>query len=321
MRNIEKDDSCAVFFLNVWTSPAKTDVIWPEKETYENIIDYRDNQMGSYFFSCQMENDPVPPEERTFDPKDFRYYEVEKELDKNGKPQEFYVCGEEKTGQDDSGMPIFRYRKIPVKETTIHLTVDPAFGLKAHNDHVGMIVAAHWIEPKSKMRWMIVLETVREKMDTAGLIRNIDAKAAKYGLKRVHIEYHGLQTQIMEQAIENARYSGRFNLEVIGIKRMESPFVGKIRVTRLEPYYETHRIWHSQSMRNGDLEQELLGFVGGMSRGASDDLADAMSDQCDIGHRRKVTDYNQQEGAQKMDGFGKWTQWNQREDKDLWRRI
>jgi len=319
LANIETDDRCAVFFLSVWEDERKIEVIWPEKEPVENIEFYR-SDWGSYFFSCQMENDPVPPEERTFDPKDFRYYRVAKELNSRGKPEKYYICGEEKTGEDNNGRPVMQMRKIPVAETTIHMTVDPAFGIKAHNDHVGMVIAAHWINPKTKMRWIIVLKTVRQKMTTSQLIRKIEQHAAEFGLKKVYVEYHGLQGQIMEQATANARWAGRLNLTIEPIRRMEQPLMGKVRVTKLEPYYETYRIWHAEHMRGGILEQELLGFVGGMSRGMSDDVADAMSDHCDIGHSRKLVDFDPTAGAKKMDNFAGWDKWT-REDRNLWRVI
>jgi len=47
LANIEMDDKCAVFLLDVWANEGKTQVLWPEKEPVENIKDYRD-QWGSY---------------------------------------------------------------------------------------------------------------------------------------------------------------------------------------------------------------------------------------------------------------------------------
>ena len=116
-------------------------------------------------------------------------------------------------------------------------------------------------------------------------------------------------------------WAGQMNIEIIKIQRGSEQFVGKARVLRLEPYYESHRIWHPFSIRNGVLEQELLGFVGGMSRGASDDLADAMSDHCDFPYTRKMPDFDPVKNAKRMDKDTIWTDWNNTGDKDLWRRI
>jgi hypothetical protein len=316
--NIEKEDKCAVFIMDVWANQERTEVIWPEKETFENIIDYRDNQMGSYFFSCQFENDPVPPEDRTFDPKNFRYYTIETELGKRG-PEKFYVCGEEKIGENNEGHPLFRYRKIPVAEVKNIMTIDPAFGIKPHNDYVGIVVCGHWIDPTTRRRWLIVLETVRDKLTPTQFQRRVEMLCQKWDVRQVGIEVHGLQ-QHTEQVKGVQSWAGQMNIKIVPISRGSETFVGKARVTRLEPYYETHRIWHKEGTRNSILEQELLGFVGGMSRGASDDLADAMSDQVDFPNMRKMPDFDPVASARKMDNAGPWTNWKS-EDKDEWRRI
>ena len=107
IKNIEKDDQCAVFFLDVWADDQKESVIWPEKESLENIRDYRDNQMGVYFFACQMENDPVPQEQQTFKKEHFRYYERKRELDAHGVEKEYFICGETKVSEDGNGVPTF----------------------------------------------------------------------------------------------------------------------------------------------------------------------------------------------------------------------
>ncbi|GAH45966.1 unnamed protein product, partial [marine sediment metagenome] len=321
LANIESEDELAVFLLSVWKDETEKAVIWPAKRSYESLMKWK-ARVGSYFWSCQMENDPIPDEDRTFNPEDFRYYTVTTELNAKGIPTEYYICGEEKTGTDhDTGRPLYEYRKIPVNETTNIMTVDPAYGTKAHNDYVGIVVCAHWTEPKSQLRWLIVLETVRQKMTTAQSKRKIEQLYAKWDCQKVGIESASFQHVYIENLLMDGRWAGELNIDVVRITRGGGESKG-MRVTRLEPYYETHRIWHAGRMRSGILEQELLGFVGCMSRGSSDDVADAMSDHVDFGRTMKLPDFNPMAMADlpqrmKEDALEDWESWDDKE----WLRV
>lgn len=320
LANIEKDDELAVFLLSVWKDETRTAVIWPEKRSYESLMKWK-ARVGSYFWSCQMENDPIPDEERTFHPRNFRYYNVETELNDKGVPTKYYVCGEEKIGDDvDTGRPIMKLRKIPVNETTNFMTVDPAYGNKPHNDYVGIVVCAHWTEPKSRLRWLIVLQTVRQKMTTAQSKRKIEELYVKWGCRKVGIESHVAGTIYLENLESDPRWGGELNIEIVRIKRGTGESKG-MRVTRLEPYYETYRVWHAQKMRSGVLEQELLGFVGGVSRGSSDDVADAMSDHVDFEHTMKMPGFDPMGMVDlpRMMEEEDWDDWS-RDNKD-WLRV
>lgn len=323
LANIELEDTCAVYLLGVWKDEAHSDVIWPEKQSKEKTLAWKAKH-GAYKFGCQMENDPVPPEDRTFNPDNFRYYDIITELDFNGVPQRYYVCGEEKTGEDpDTGRPLMRYRKIPVNEVTNYMTVDPAYGDESYSDYNGIVVCGHWIEPKSRLRWLIVLDVVRQKLTTAQSKRKIEELYVKWDCKAVGIEANATQRNYVEQLQRDPRWGGELNINLVPIKRGQNRTKGE-RVTRLEPYYETYRIWHPRRMMNGVLEQELLAFVGSMSRGHSDDVADAMSDHVDFAHVRRMPDYDPLSGARhtpqprerlSLQGRGR------RNERDLWRVI
>ena len=325
VENIENNDSMAVFLMAVWADEDESDTIWPEKKSKESVLKWK-QEVGAYLFSCQMLNDPVPPEDQTFKQDDFRYYEITTEINQKGMPELYFICGEKKIGISDDGTPMFEYRKIAKRECVIQMTVDPAFGIKANNDYTAIIVAAHWIEPQSRMRWIIVLETVRERMTMGGSQSLIEEIATRHGITEVHIEKQGCNSIYLEQMASHPKWGGQKNIRVVPIKRIEGHIQGKSRVTRLEPYVQSHRLWFAPQMRQGPLEQELLAFVGGMSRGAHDDLADAMSDHCEIGHRMKVTDYDPLDD---LDGWGQKTkrqkdifgELSHVEDRNVWRML
>lgn len=286
LANIETEDELAVFLLSVWADETEKAVIWPEKRSYESLMKWK-ARVGSYFWSCQMENDPIPDEDRTFDPGNFCYYDIVTELDTAGTAQKYYVCGEEKIGKDpNDGKPIMRFRKIPFNEVVNYMTVDPAYGDEAHNDYNGIVVCGHWIEPNTRLRWIIVLDVVRQKLTTAQSKRKIEELYVKWDCKAVGIEANALQKTYVEGLQKDPRWGSELRIRVVPIKRGTGASKG-MRVTRLEPYYETHRIWHAARHQGGILEQELLAFVGAMSRGKSDDVADAMSDHVDFSPARK----------------------------------
>ncbi len=321
LANIEPEDDCAVYLLSAWSDEQESDVIWPEKQSRKVILKWK-SKHGAYKFGCQMLNDPIPPEDRTFNPENFCYYTTSTELNDKGIPTEYYVCGEEKIGADpDTNRPIYKYRKIPVNETTNIMTVDPAYGIKRHNDYVGIVVAAHWTDPKTRLRWLIVLETVRQKMTTAQSKRKIEELYAKWDCRKVGIEGNALQAQYVEGLAGDPRWGGDLNIQVVRITRGTGDSKG-VRVTRLEGPYETHRVWHAPGMRGGVLEQELLGFVGALSRGSSDDVADAMSDHVDFEVMIKLPDFNPLETADlprvsAEDAKEDWESWDDKE----WLRV
>lgn len=322
LANIEPEDDCAVYLLSAWSDEQESDVIWPEKQSKKTILTWK-KKHGAYKFGCQMLNDPIPPEDRTFDPADFRYYDIITELDDKGQPGKYYVCGEEKTGKDpDTGRPTYKYRKIPLNEVTNYMTVDPAYGNEAHNDYNGIVVCGHWIDPDTRFRWLIVLDVVRQKLTTAQSKRKIEELYIKRDCRAVGIEANAVQKVYVEQLQGDPRWGGDFNIRVVPIKRGTTQSKG-MRVTRLEPYYETHRIWHAKRMQGGVLEQELLAFVGAMSRGESDDVADAMSDHVDFEHTMKMPDFNPMGTADVMtrmmedDTAEDWETW----DDKQWLRV
>ena len=320
LANIEMEDELAVYILSVWKDEeTRKELIWPEKRSFESLMKWK-ARVGSYFWSCQMENDPIPDEDRTFKPDDFCHYTIEREISAKGVPENCYVCGEEKIGEGDNKAPILRYRKIPVSETTNFMTVDPAYGNKPHNDYCGIVVCAHWMEPKTRLRWLIVLDVCRQKMTTAQSKRKIEQLYVKWNCRKVGIEASAYQHVYIENLEMDGRWAGELNINLVRIARGTGESKG-MRVTRLEPYYETHRVWHPVRMRGGILEQELLGFIGGMSRGSSDDVADAMSDHVDFAKVVRTPDYNPVAASRQMDGLDFNSKaWKPR-DIDHWRRI
>jgi len=268
------DDKCKVFLLGTFDDDGG--VIWPEKYSPEEIEQIR-SEMTEYFFSCQYLNNPVPEEARDFKNTWFRYYTVRTGYTTGGVLRTVYNAG----GRD-----------IPADELSFKITVDPAFEVKPKNDHTAIVVCGHWLEPVTGQRWLFVVEYIRDKLRPDVAIKKIDGLARKWNVREVGVESHAAQVLYTEMVRQTAQWIGEQDVEVIPIKRGGESHVGKARVRRLVPYYRDGRIYHAQHMAAGVLETELLAFTGGQSRGESDDLSDALSDQVDFGRPAGAANYD-----------------------------
>jgi len=197
-----------------------------------------------------------------------------------------------------------RPRLIPFEEVTNEITVDPAFSTSDDADPVGIVVAGHWMDRETGLDWLLVVDYVLRKMELHDTLDVIEAKAVEWNVKRVHIELHGFQNLFTKQILNDPRWAGQSRLQVIKISRGGETFVGKARVQRLEPYYESGRIWHNRWMKDGDLELSLKSFVGGQFLGDLDDLPDALSDHVDIATRPALIDYDPL--GHRVGNFGTW---------------
>lgn len=267
-------DVLKVYHLGVFNEQGVP--IWPEKYSAEEIERKRQN-MRSSFFANQYLNVPFAGEERDFKPEWFRYYTPKEFRTPGGVTKAVYDCGG---------------KRIPADELTFRLTVDPAFGVKPHNDFTGIVCCGHWTDPVTRQMWLLVVDYIRAKLPVDEVIKVIDNMARKWHVREVGIESHGAQKLFTLHVRDKAAWIGAERIEVVPIQRGGEMFVGKARVRRLIPFYENGRIYHAPHMQDDDLERELMDFSGGTSKGVHDDLADALSDHCDFGMTAPPADFN-----------------------------
>lgn len=121
------------------------------------------HRMGAYDFSCQMMNDPVPPEDRLFSPP----------------------------------YPMWADREVGDEDQYFYVTVDPAPTTKKSSNYTGICVASVPVRTKSKIYYH---KAYRVKLPPDELASHIADLIVRYKPKRVGIEY-GLQ-QALHYLIE-----------------------------------------------------------------------------------------------------------------------
>ena len=279
-------DFLKVYLLSIYDTKGQS--IWPDRLPNAEL-ERKKLKMGLRFFKMQYENNVVPEEEQTFKPHYFRYYKRISRITDRGVTRQFYVCGQKKVPQN--GELVFVPRLIPFDEVVNRITVDPAFGVKDYNDEVAIVVVGHWTDPEMRLPWYLLLDYVARKMEISESQALIEQKVEEWNAKDVGIESHA-QVLYLNQILRESRWAGPGKVNFIPISRMSEKIVGKARVRRLEPVYESGRMWHAESMRGGKVEKVLKAFVGGSFVGARPDLADALGDHVDFAAAVPVRDYD-----------------------------
>lgn len=294
------DDKLKVYLLSAEDEEGHS--IWPERLNDEALA-IKKAKMGAKRYAQQYLNKVIAEEEQTFKPEWFQYFDTVIRPNSRGMMQEYYAFGQEKVDEIESGQPIMADRLIPITDVTNFMTVDPAFGKKRYSDPVGIVVCGHWIDPQTRLRWLFVLDYVQRKMEISETRKVIENLYEEWNVKCVYIETHGIQGQLTEQMVRDPRWPGDNKIKFDGIRRMSENIMGKARVGRLEPYHESGRVFYARRMKGGELQKQLLAFIGGAFLGTHDDLADAFSDQVDIPFTPVKIDFMDDE-ASKM--YGSW---------------
>jgi len=151
--------------------------LWPERWSLEDI-DKKREQLGSYVFATEWENEPIPAEEQKFRREWFQFY----------TPQEI--------------------RNLKLK---IVMAVDPATG-KATSDFSAIVVAG-----KSENNQIYVLDAEGEKISDLKLIKRIIDKYRAWRPERILFETQAFQEIYKNQLVREALREGII-LPVKGIK-------------------------------------------------------------------------------------------------------
>ena len=152
--------------------------LWPQRWTLEDI-QRKKEQLGSYIFATEWENDPIPAEEQRFKPEWFQFY----------SPSEI--------------------RNL--KFSKIVMAVDPATG-KATGDYSAIIVAG-----RAETGQIYVLSAYGEKISDLKLIRKIIDQYRAWKPEKILFEAQVFQEIYKNQLVREAMKEGIF-LPVKGIK-------------------------------------------------------------------------------------------------------
>ena len=211
------------------TWPEKYDEAWIAAKRKEYI-----RQGMLYRFNTEYMNIAVAREDRTFEPKQVRFY----------GPEQLQAA-----------------RKGRMDIITI---IDP--GIKADGDHDPTVV---WTSALDSVGNMWVLNIVRKRMMKTDILNTVVKEYTTWNPRQVYIE--GVQGQhYLAQDLENGSWPGGhcINVEEIDGKQIA---MGKNRIYNLQPFFERRQIMIPASAEWWvDLQEEMVTFP----RGKHDDMLD-----------------------------------------------
>lgn len=170
----------------------------------------------------------------------------------------------------------FKYFTKRPEDLHVAITVDPAMSFSQRSDFTAIMACG-----MDKDRNIFVLDYIRGHWGSpADIIHNILSMCDKWRPLSLGIEENGFQKSL------------RFWMEELVMKQRKIPPISKLkapvtktkeyRLKALEPYYRNGMVYHHQSMKGRDLENELLSLTSDGYKGKNDDLFDALAWQLDL---------------------------------------
>lgn len=236
-----------------WEEDGKIVYFFPDRLDKE-YLEQKKKELGTYFFSCQFQNDPVNDELTYFKNKDIRNFIV----DNNG----YIVYTKNK---DDT-----EYFKTPKNDLKFFVCIDPAGRSDGKTDQRKLDYTAAIVCGVDFEKNWFIFEAFRQKgLRPSQIIEMIFKLHNKYKPEIIGIEETTWQGQLKEGVLRAAKESGNFprirELEPRGRNKNTQRIMG------LQPLYEAGFVFHNKGLY--DLEDELLRWtITGVVR---DDIIDA----------------------------------------------
>lgn len=208
--------------------------IWPERYSVEDVQDIRD-EVGSYIFSCQFMNNPLPEEDAVFKLSDIN---------------------------------VVDYYDIPEEEKLVNfMSVDMAVDETEKGDYTVLTVASF-----DDLGRMYVRQILRAKMLPSDILDNIGILNKKWQCKRVGIETTAFQKMLYKVYKTWAIQRG-FNIPWKEMERGKTSKVK--RILALQPRTERGDFYVEENIKNiEELIEEMTTFPRSIHDDILDTLAD-----------------------------------------------
>jgi len=208
---------------NEQTGQNETKLLFPTRLTRE-FLDEQKRSQGTYIYSCQYLNEPVPSEDATFQPDWFKYY-IDEDLKHIDMAK--FMC------------------------------VDPAISLEQAADYTAFVISGVDVENN-----LYILHIDRDHYQPAELIKKIFEYYARYSLEAVGVEMNVFQKTLKYQINDEMR-AKNVGINLIELKNNKDTSK-EDRIRALQPRYEQGTIIHRKNdSMTGELEFELLHFPKG----------------------------------------------------------
>jgi predicted phage terminase large subunit-like protein len=218
-----------------------TDVLWPEKEDYEELQRQLVMRGRAAFFQ-EKQNEPLSAETQVFDPERLARFELA-----------------EGQIRPERGEP------RPLGDLTLAMCLDPALGrerARGKGDHAAIVVAG-----RDAVGQIFVLDVWMRRATPSAQAKQLASLAQRWNCRRAGVEINGFQ-ELLCDLVERERRAAGAALRVEPIKHT----VNKVaRISRLEP-----QVANGWIQFRADLSPEFFQQLGRFPRGAHDDGPDAL---------------------------------------------
>ena len=235
--DLEKDPD-----IEVIKTPAilNGEATFPERYTLKELQKIKSGpKMGSYLFSMLYLLDPIPQEDAIFKQKYFKYFSL--------SPDRATIVRED--GEE-----------LPAGDC--YMTIDGATEEGKNDDSAILIATADY------QNNIYILEEWNKQVDPVNLIE----KMVQLYFKWECIRYGGQKSLVEKMLLAFLKDKQRkekffMNFFPLGKNTRENK---EFSIKQLQPWYEGGWIWHNETLRGGDGEEQLLRFP----KARHDDLAD-----------------------------------------------
>lgn len=214
--------------------------LFPERYSKQDLLNLRAS-LGSYLFSCLYMLDPIPQEDAVFKSKFFRYFRL--------SPDRLMIHRED--GVD-----------VPVGDC--YMSVDGATE-EGRNDYSAVPVACTDHEDDR-----YVLEVFHKQVDPVDLLDKMIEIYFKWGCIKYAVQKTVIEKMLgsflKKRLMEEKRY---MSAEPLGKNTTQNK---EFLIKQMQPWYEAGKVWHNETLRGTELEEELLRFP----KAKHDDVIDAL---------------------------------------------
>ena len=248
-------DNQAKFFDILIRKARQSDgtLLFPERLS-EKFLEEQKESQGSYIFSCQYQNEPIPREDATFKWSEYREWIGDYSDGKLHVMSQRKYTGESTSIEEFSGK---------VKMVNVFMTIDPAISQAITADYTAIVVCAVDLE-----NHIYVLDYVNERLSGQKFWDEIFRMYQKYNPKRWGIEVNAFQKSLSINLQEEMKRRGLFISRPDELKSFGDK---ETRIRSLQPRYEVGALIVKKGMDN--LKYQLVNFP----RTTHDDLIDALS--------------------------------------------
>lgn len=237
-------------------------LIYPKRLTREFLDEQKESQ-GSYIYSCQYLNEPVPRDDATFRWNDYREWTGNFE---NGK----LVVNELRHYIGETKYNVFERNTSAL--VNVFITIDPAISTKESADYTAMVVCG-----VDKENRIFVIDYVNKRLAGKDFWDELFRLYNQYNPTRIGIELTAFQKSLSINLQDEMRKRNTF----FSMVELKPDMDKQRRIRTLQPRYESGQIFVREGME--DLKYQMVNFP----RTAHDDIIDALSYQLHIIYKKR----------------------------------